>query len=47
MAEVKGVRIRTQLLEDLRKKIKYWDLKEEAVKIEKGRNNSLSCEHKE
>ena len=30
MTEVKGVRRRTQLLDDLRNRRRYWELKEEA-----------------
>ena len=44
MTEGKGVgRRRTQLLDDLRNRSKYWELKEKA---EDG-NDSLSIEHKE
>ena len=42
MTQVKGVgRKRTQLLDDLRNRIRYWEIKEEAE------NDSLSIEHKE
>ena len=44
---MKGVgRRRTQLLDDLRNRRRYWELKEE-LKIEKDGNDSLSIEHKE
>ena len=47
MAEVKGVgRRRTQLLDDLRNKRRYWELQEEAEDANNG-NVSLSIEHKE
>ena len=39
MAEVKGVRRRTQLLDDLRNRRRYWELKEEA-------EDRKSVEHK-
>ena len=46
MTEVKGVgRRRTQLLDDLRNRRRYWELKEEA-EDRKGGNDSLSIEHK-
>ena len=42
MTEVKGVgRRRTQLLDDLRNRRRYWELKEEA-EIEKDGDDSLS-----
>ena len=47
--EVKGVgrrRRRTELLDDLRNKRRYWKLKEEAM-IEIDGNYSLSIEHRE
>ena len=43
MTEVKGVGRRTQFLDDLRNRRRYWELKEEA---EYG-NDSLLIEHKE
>jgi hypothetical protein len=47
MMEVKGVgRRRTQLLEDLRNKRRYWELKEEAEDGKSG-NGSLLIENKE
>ena len=46
MTEVKGVgRRRTQLLEDLRNRRRYWKLKEVAENLKNG-SNSLSIEHK-
>ena len=46
MTEVKGVgRRRTQLLDDLRNRRRYWDLKSK-LKIEKDGDDSLSIEHK-
>ena len=46
MTEEKGVgRRRTQLLDDLRNRRRYWELKEEA-KIEKDGEDNLSIEHK-
>ena len=42
---MKGVGRRRQVLDDLRNRRKYRELKEEA-KIEKDRNDSLSVEHK-
>jgi hypothetical protein len=49
MTEVKGVgrrrrRRRTQLLNDLRDRRRYWELKRK-LKIEKDGDNSLSIEH--
>ena len=47
MTEVKGVgRRRTQLLDDLRNRRRYWELKEED-KDQKNGNGSLSIQHKE
>ena len=44
MTEVKGVgKRRTQLLDDLKNRRRYWELKEGA----EDRNDSLSTEHKE
>ena len=46
MTEVKGVeRRRTQLLDDLRNRRRYWELKEEA-EDRKDADDSLSIEHK-
>ena len=45
MTDVKRVRRRTQLLDDLRNGRRYWELKRK-LKIEKDENNSLSIEHK-
>ena len=44
--EVKGVGRRTQLLDDLRNRRRYWELRR-MLKIGKDGNNSLSIEHKE
>ena len=41
---MKRVERRTQLLDDLRNRRRYWELKEE-LKIEKGGNDSLSHKH--
>ena len=47
MTEGKGVgRTRTQLLDDLRNRGKYWELKEEAEDRKKNGEDSLSLEHK-
>ena len=47
MKEVKGVqRIIIQLLDDLRNRRRYWELKKEAEDI-KDESDSLSIEHKE
>ena len=46
MAEVKGVGRRTQLLDDLGNRRRYWELKKK-LKIEKYGSDSLSVEHKE
>ena len=43
---MKGVERRTQLLDDLRNKRRYWELQEEAEDANNG-NVSLSIEHKE
>ena len=46
MTEVKGIgRRRTQLLDDLRNRIWYWEIKKEAEDQKDGKD-SLSCEHK-
>ena len=46
MTEVKGVgRRRTQLLDDLSNRRRYWELKEEAEDRKDG-DDSLSIEHK-
>ena len=47
MMPLKGVgRKRTLFIDDLKKRRRYWELKEEA-KIEGGENESLSYGHKE
>ena len=48
MTEVKEVgRKKTQLLNDLRNRRRYWELKEEAEDKKKDGNDSLSIQHKE
>ena len=47
MTEVKEVGgRRTQLLDDLRNRRRYWELKEEAEDRKKNRDDSLSIEHR-
>ena len=47
MTEVKGVGRRAQLLDDLRNRRRYWELKEEAEDRNRYGNYSLSIENKE
>ena len=46
VTEVKGVGRRTQLLDYLRNRRRYWELKEEDENRKKGGNDNLSHEHK-
>ena len=42
MAEVKGVGRRTQLLDDLRKIRRYWELKEEAENLKRWKRQFIN-----
>ena len=47
MMEVKGIGRRTQLLDDLRNRRRYWELKEEAEDRRTAVKQRLSIEHKD